>query len=76
MPRTTITIDPTVLKELKALSKREGKSLGQVVSEHLAATLGSGQGTPPAGFKWFSKSMHPRVDLEDKDAVYGVLDEG
>jgi len=34
--RTTIDLDPTVVKELKRRSKGAGKSMGQVASELLA----------------------------------------
>jgi hypothetical protein len=73
MPRTTIDIDAAVLRELKRRQRREGKSLGQVVSELLAVSLREGQG-PPANFRWTARPMGARVDLEDKEAVRRALE--
>ena len=39
MARTTLNIDTPLLQELKMLQKREGKSLGRIVSELLAEAL-------------------------------------
>ncbi|MEA2605840.1 MAG: hypothetical protein QOI00_597, partial [Chloroflexota bacterium] len=36
MSRTTIDLDPAVLRELRRRGAREGKSMGQVASELLA----------------------------------------
>jgi hypothetical protein len=75
--RTTIDLDPTVLKELKRRSKGAGKSMGQVASELLAASLGERAGRPrnPAGLRWIAKDLgRPLVDLEDKEAVRALLD--
>jgi len=41
MPRTTIDIDASVLRELKRLQKRAHKSLGQLISELVATALAS-----------------------------------
>lgn len=74
MPRTTIDIDAGVLRQLKKRQRREGKSLGQLVSELVAASLrGEGEEAPPP-FTWTARSMRARLDLEDKEAVHRVLD--
>ena len=76
MPRTTIDIDPMVLQELKRRQAREGKTLGHLVSELLAAALGDAGGGPAAApFTWTSRRMAARVDLEDKEAVRRALGE-
>ena len=76
MPRTTVDIDAAVLRDLKRLQKREGKALGRLISEIVAAALARGEaadeGTPP--FSWKSRAMRARVDLEDKEAVRAALD--
>lgn len=74
--RTTLDIDEPVLKEVKRLTRREGKALGRVVSELLAESLGRRRsGTPAAPpFAWTSRPMAARVDLADKDAVQAALD--
>jgi hypothetical protein len=74
MPRTTIDLDATVLRDLKERGRREGKSLGQVASELLATSLEQ-QAPEPRTFAWTSKRMNARVDLEDREAVYQVLDD-
>jgi hypothetical protein len=75
--RTTIDLDPTVVKELKRRSKGEGKSMGQLASELLATSLRE-QGASPGdavGFTWVAKDLgRPLVDLEDKDAMRALLD--
>lgn len=75
MPRTTLDIDATVLRELKRRQQREGKSLGQLASELLAASLAAD--TPidaPTPLTWTSRPMNARVDLDDKDALHAALD--
>ena len=77
MPRTTLDIEAPILAKLKAVKRKEGKSLGQVVSELVAIALKSRRDveeTPDALARWISKPMGARVDLEDKDAVYAALD--
>ena len=75
MPRTTIDIDAGVLRELKKRQRQEGKSLGRLVSELLAATLQREEPETPAPFEWSSKRMRARIDLEDKEAVRRAVDD-
>jgi hypothetical protein len=75
--RTTIDLDPTVVKELKRRSKGAGKSMGQLASELLATSLKDRAGRPRnAGrLAWIAKDLgRPLVDLEDKEAVRALLD--
>jgi hypothetical protein len=76
--RTTIDIEAPVLREVKALQKRTGGSLGAVVSRLLAEALAgrAARRSPRAPFRWTSREMRARVDLRDKDAVYAILDAG
>jgi len=75
MPRTTIDIDAPILRDLKRRQKREGKSLGRLVSDLLAGALHHKVGQAgPSSFRWISRSMRSRVDLADKEAVYAALD--
>jgi hypothetical protein len=69
MPRTTIDLDPTVLAELKRRQRREGKTLGRLVSELLAARLRGDMPPPPDTFTWADAPMRARVDLDDAEAV-------
>lgn len=73
MARTTLDIDASVLRELKKRQRREHKPLGQLVSELLARAIESEQDVPPP-FTWVAKDLRPRVDLEDMDAVWAILD--
>lgn len=76
MPRTTVDIEAAVLRELKRLQKREGKPLGQLISELVAAALAREEGAEEAGrpFTWNSRPMRPRVDLADKEAMRAALE--
>lgn len=75
MSRTTLDLDDAVLRELKERRKREGRPLGVIASELLAQALAT-EPVEPAPLRWVSKPLGPAlVDLEDKDAVWAVLDE-
>lgn len=74
--RTTVAIDDPLLDELKAIQAQEGKSLGELLNELLIMALAdrrSGVWKTPT-FEWHSQPMGLRVDLEDKDALWAVLD--
>ena len=75
--RTTLNIDDPILRDLKRLQQREGKSLGRLVSDLLAQSLAARRSAPaePAPFRWTSQAMGARVDLRDKDALRDALDE-
>jgi hypothetical protein len=74
--RTTLDIDDPILREVRAIHKKERRSMGAVVSELLAYALDRrrGSGPRPTRFHWTSRPMKVLVDLEDKDAVYAALD--
>jgi plasmid stability protein len=75
MARTTIDLDPAVLRELRRRGAREGKSMGQVASELLARAVAQSADTPAPEFHWTSAPLGPSlVDLDDKEAVRRVLD--
>ena len=75
MTRTTLDLDPSVIEMLRERAKREGKSMGQVASEALAPALAEEPPVPPP-FVWKTYDMGlPLIDLEDKDALYRMLDE-
>lgn len=74
--RTTLDIDPSVLEQLRARQRREGKPLGQVASELLAVALVETDDDRPSALVWSSQPMGARVDLEDRDALEAALDEG
>ena len=75
MARTTIDLDPAVLRELRRRGAREGKSMGQVASELLARAVRNDRDLPAPKFQWTTAKLGPpRVDLEDKEAVRRILD--
>jgi hypothetical protein len=73
--RTTIDIDNPILREIRAIHEREGRSMGAVVSDLLADALARRRASPRRqAFRWISRPMNARVNLADKDAVYAALD--
>jgi hypothetical protein len=73
--RTTIDIDDPILREVKGIHEREGRSIGAIVSELLAEALaGRRPSRAKPSFRWTSRPMKALVDLADKDAVYAILD--
>jgi plasmid stability protein len=74
MARTTFDLDGTVLADLRGRAASEGKSMGQVASELLAIGLHDEPASEQPPLKWARKDLGLRVDLEDKDAVWRILD--
>jgi hypothetical protein len=74
MMRTTLDIEDTVLKELRALQRREGGTLGDLASRLLAEALSRSPRPAVAPLVWTSRPMEAIVELEDKDVVYAILD--
>ena len=74
--RTTVDIDDPILKEVKSLGKKEGKSLGRVVSDLLARSLRThpATGKERKARRWITRPMTSRVDLADKEAVYAAME--
>jgi len=74
--RTTIDIDAPILKEVKRLQKREGKSLGRLVSDLLAESLARRRTEPQLQkpFAWIHRGMGAKVDLRDKERLHSLLD--
>lgn len=77
MSRTTLNLDPVVMRELRRRSKRERKSIGELASQLLARGLREEAETEPRRpFSWVSRDLgRPAVDLEDKEALRALLDE-
>lgn len=76
MARTTLDIDPAILRELRRRAARERKSMGQVASELLAVAVArSGSDDEQPSFAWRTGDLGAsRVDLEDKELLQRVLD--
>jgi hypothetical protein len=76
MTRTTIDLDPQVVSELKRRSQLEGKSMGRVASEVLAAGLAHAAEPAAPPLRWAVAELgEPYVDLEDREAVAAILDD-
>ena len=74
--RTTIDIAAPILEELKRVKQKNGGTLGELVNGLLAEGLKKRR--PEAATRelaWTSKSMRARVDLDDKEAVYALLED-
>jgi hypothetical protein len=75
--RTTVNIDDPVLKDLRKIQQKEGKSLGRLISDLLAQALGERKSAkaprsrPP---RWISKRMGGRIDLTDHEALYAAME--
>ena len=71
----TLDIDDPILKEVKTIHRREGRSIGAIVSELLAEALAHRRPSRARrSFRWVSRPMKSLVDLADKEAVYAALD--
>ena len=74
--RTTIDIDDHLLRELKAWAAREGTTLARLVNRLLKQSQrpGSRSRRPFKLTTFRGDGLQPGVDLEDRDALYGVMD--
>lgn len=73
--RTTLDIDEPILREVKAMQRREHRSMGRIVTDLLADALARRKAPPQEKkFRWTARSMRALVDLADKEAVYRALD--
>jgi hypothetical protein len=75
--RTTVDIDDPILKDLKKIQQKEGKSLGRMISDLLAKAIAERK-SPKASAKparWISKAMGARFELEDREALYAAMEQ-
>ena len=69
--RTTLDINDHLLRELKQLQAKEGKSMDRLVSDLLTRALAEDATCAAVSPQsWISKPMRARVDLSDKDALH------
>jgi hypothetical protein len=74
--RTTLDIEDPVLKQVRAIQKKEGGTLGALVSRLLAQALGQKPRRPlRTTLTWTARPMRALLDLSDKEAVYAALDD-
>jgi hypothetical protein len=76
MARTTIELDEPILRDLKRLQRREGRSLDRLVSELLAKALRRRKSPEcqPVHFRWVPQSMRARVEPWNKRGLHAALD--
>ncbi len=77
--RTTLDLAKPVLEELKALQKREGRTLGELASQILAEGLREKKKSRVrevgSRFQWRSQRMGAKINLHDKDALFRAMGE-
>ncbi len=75
--RTTVDIDDRILKDLKKIQQKEGRSLGRLISDLLAQALGERKSLrgPTKAPKWISKAMGARIELADHEALYAAMEQ-
>jgi hypothetical protein len=75
--RTTVDIDDSILKDLKKIQEKEGKSFGRLISDLLAQAIGERK-SPKASVKparWISRALGAHIDLADREAVYAAMEQ-
>ena len=80
MMRTTISLHESTFKKVKELSRKMNTTLGDIITELLNIGLNKKRAQlkkPKKKFilKTFSLGK-PKVPLEDKEALYALLDKG
>lgn len=74
--RTTIRLNPALLRQAKIYAAEHGTTLTRLVEEALAEKLAPGQAAsaPPFRLITFNSAMKVNVDLSDNSAVLDFLD--
>ena len=76
--RTTLDLEKPVLDGLKAIQKKEKRSLSKIASHLLSEALAQHEArqheAKPPSITWKSQPMGNKVNIADKDALYRVLD--
>ena len=74
--RTTVDIAAPILDELKRIMREDGGTLGELINGLLAEGLKRRRPEVAArGLAWTSQPMGARVDLDNKEAVYALLND-
>ena len=77
MARTTINIEDPLLRELKKIQDKEGKSLGALVSEMITLGLVARReiSSKATTFDWIARPLGARVDFNDKETLNRLMEE-
>ncbi|MET0556880.1 MAG: hypothetical protein ABW221_27825 [Vicinamibacteria bacterium] len=62
-----------MLEELREIQRRDGGTLGAIVSRLLAQELVRGSKRASVAFSWTARPMEAIVDLTYKDRVHSIL---
>jgi hypothetical protein len=74
MPRTTLDIDPRVLRELKKRAADEGRTLQAVANDLLKQGLHTQPATPFAlRLRGWAAEPQPGVDILDRDSLFDAM---
>ena len=76
--RTTVHIDDHILKDLKKIQQKEGKSLCWLISHLLAQAPWArkpGKGSTSQSRR-ISRTMGARIDLADRETLYAAMEQG
>jgi hypothetical protein len=74
MHRTTINLDEAVYLRVRALARRQGKSMARTIEALLREALAPGEGevlTPPVHH---GNGPRPGVDIADRDRLYDLME--
>jgi hypothetical protein len=79
MTRTTISLEPSLLKTVKKLAHDKGATLGREISELLTAGLRCKQERKEKIFRFAFKLKpfamgHEKISLEDKEGLRSILE--
>jgi hypothetical protein len=75
MIRTTLVLEEGLFKKLKTLAVRRGNSLKETITGLLLEGLARNRRMEiPPRFEWRTVDAEPLVDVNDRDAIYNVLD--
>ena len=74
--RTTIALDNFLIRKVKSISNKEGKTFTKMISELLALGLKARENNElhSPGIKWNTQPMGEKFDISDKDLLYKALD--
>ncbi len=74
MARTTINLDPQLLRQLRRRAAAEGRSLQAVVNDVLRQGLGTRREQPfTLTLKPWKTTVQPGVDLADRDSLFDLM---
>jgi hypothetical protein len=74
MPRISVDLDPSLLRELRRRARERRQPLARVLDDLLRAALAHEAGASTRPFVWISRRMGARVDLGDGSVVLDACD--